>query len=90
MVGRDALIIDLATKFPKKAVLEFLGLRQEIYQLQKNKQAAKEKYEKLLAEIEDKIKRLSSECKHPHTYLTDGGQYESQERICSICERELC
>ncbi len=35
MVGRTELIIDLATKFPKKAVLGFLGLRQEIYQLQK-------------------------------------------------------
>ncbi len=89
MVGRDALILDLATKFPKKTVLEFLGLRQEIYQLQKNKQLAKEEYEKILAEIEIKVRRLSSECKHPHTYLTGGGQYERQERICSICEREL-
>ncbi len=89
MVGRDELTINLATKFPKKAVLEFLGLRQKIYQLEKDKQLAKREYEEKLKILDDEIRKLSSECKHPHTYLTSGGQYERQERICSICESEL-
>ena len=89
MVGRDELIINLATKFPKKAVLKFMKLREEILLLGFSKQEAKREYEEKLKILDDKIRRLSFECKHPHTYLTGGGQYESQERICSICEREL-
>ncbi len=89
MVGRTELVIDLATKFPKKTVLEFMELRRKICLLENSKQAAKEEYEEKLEEINSKIIELSSECKHPHTYLTSGGQYESQDRICSICDREL-
>ena len=45
MIGRDELIIDLAAKFSKSAVLEFLELRKRILLLEKDKQAAKEEYE---------------------------------------------
>ncbi len=89
MVGRDALTIDLATKFPKKAVLEFLELRRKICLAENSKHLAKREYEEKLKILDNEIRELSSECKHPHTHLTGGGQYESQERICSICEREL-
>ena len=89
MVGRDELTIDLATKFSKKSILEFLEVKRKILRLQKLCQLAREKHKERLNELGDEIIKLKFECKHPHTYLTSGGQYEPQEEICSICDSEL-
>ncbi len=89
MLGRTELTIDLDNNFPKKAVLKFIELRQKLYQLYEHQRLVKKEYEKVLEEINDEIIKLKSECKHPHTYLTGGGQYEPQETICSICDKEI-
>ncbi len=89
MLNRDELTIDLANKYIKKYVLEFLELGRRIFNLQRDKEIVKREYEEKLKTLNDEIRELRDSCVHPHTYLTSGGQYESQTEICSICEKEL-
>ncbi len=89
MVDDTKLIINLCSKYPKESVLEFMDIKQEIDNLQKDKQVVIEKVSEALKAAEKEINSLKSSCIHPHTYLTGGGQYEKQVQICSICGSEL-
>ena len=75
--------------YSKKQISEILKYKDDIFKLNKHRDTIEKKHIESVKKWESDLIKYQSQCSHPHTFLTAGGQYEPQQKICSICDKEL-